>query len=106
MPQARRRTAPYSFPLLSIPNDLGCSLRNTSLPRVLCQNPAVADLDELSIPRRRGPVTEEIIGLTDEVCAKLLDPECASPARQVVAKLATSPTSRPPARKAPLPSGS
>ena len=34
------------------------------------------------------PVAEEIIGITDKVCAKLLDAEYVSLARQVVAKLA------------------
>jgi hypothetical protein len=100
----------------------------------------VAELDELNIPKATRPVAEEIIGITDEVCAKLLDAEYASLARQVVAKLARKrpmvwfievdglpmdarslplglqtvafrrgyipyiPTSRPSARKAPLPS--
>ncbi len=48
----------------------------------------MAELDELNIPKATRPVAEEIIGITDEVCAKLLDAEYASLARQVVAKLA------------------
>jgi len=48
----------------------------------------VAELDELNIPKAARPVAEEIIGITGEVCAKLLDAEYASLARQVVAKLA------------------
>jgi len=48
----------------------------------------VAELDELNISKATGPVAEEIIGITEEVCAKLLDAEYASLARQVVAKLA------------------
>jgi len=48
----------------------------------------VTELDELNIPKATRPVAEEIIGITDEVCAKLLDAEYASLARQVVAKLA------------------
>ncbi len=64
------------------------NLRPPPCARVPCQNPAVADLDELNIPKAARPVAEEIIGITDEVCAKLLDAEYASLARQVVAKLA------------------
>jgi hypothetical protein len=41
------------------------------------QNPAVAELGELNIPKATRPVDEEIIGITDEVCAKLLDAEYA-----------------------------
>ena len=48
----------------------------------------MTELDELNIPKATRPVAEEIIGITDEVCAKLLDAEYASLARQVVAKLA------------------
>ena len=55
---------------------------------VVCQNPAVADLDELKIPKGTRPVAEEIIQITDRVCAQLLDAEYAALARQAVAKLA------------------
>jgi Domain of unknown function (DUF6398) len=55
---------------------------------VVCQNPAVADLDELKIPKVMRPVAEEIILVTDQVCAKLLDAEYADLARKAVAKLA------------------
>jgi hypothetical protein len=48
----------------------------------------VAELDELEIPKAARPVAEEIIKITDGVCAKLLDAEYALLARQVVAKLA------------------
>jgi hypothetical protein len=54
----------------------------------VCQNPAVADLDELKIPKGMRPVAEEIIQITDQVCAQLLDAEYAALARQAVAKLA------------------
>jgi hypothetical protein len=40
---------------------------------VVCQDPAVADLDELKIPKVLRPVAEDIILITDQVCAKLLD---------------------------------
>ena len=56
--------------------------------RVLCQNPAVAELDELKIPKAMRPVTEDVIQITDEVCGKLLDAEYADLARHAVAKLA------------------
>jgi len=55
---------------------------------VLCQNPAVAELDELKIPKATRPVAEDIIEITDGVCATLLDADYAGLARQVVAKLA------------------
>ena len=55
---------------------------------MLCQNPAVAEFDELKIPNAVRPVAEEVIKITDEVCAKLLDAEYTALARQVVAKLA------------------
>ena len=55
---------------------------------VICQTPAVADLDELKIPKAMRPVAEAIIVITDEACAKLLDAEYAGLARQAVAKLA------------------
>lgn len=55
---------------------------------VVCQNPVVADLDELKIPKALRPVAEDIIVITDQVCAKLLDAEYADLARQAVAKLA------------------
>jgi hypothetical protein len=48
----------------------------------------VTEISELNIPNAMRPVAEEIIGITDEVCAKLLDAEYGSLARQVVAKLA------------------
>jgi len=48
----------------------------------------VAELDELKIPKAARPIAEEVIEITDEVCAKLLDAEYAALARQVVAKLA------------------
>ncbi len=47
----------------------------------------MADLDELKIPKGMLPVAEDIIVITDEVCAKLLDAEYAGLARQAVAKL-------------------
>ena len=52
------------------------------------QNPGVSELDELKIPNATRPVAEEIITITDVVCATLLDAEYAVLARQVVAKLA------------------
>jgi hypothetical protein len=48
----------------------------------------VADLDELKIPKGMHPVAEDIIQITDQVCAKLLDAEYADLARRAVAKLA------------------
>lgn len=61
-------------------------------PRVrgaaICQTSAVADLDELKIPKAMRPVAEAIILITDQVCAKLLDAEYADLASQAVAKLA------------------
>jgi hypothetical protein len=54
----------------------------------LCQNPAVVELDDLKIPRATRPVAEDIIQITDLVCAKLLDAEYANLARKAVAKLA------------------
>jgi hypothetical protein len=54
----------------------------------LCQACPVANLDELKIPKATRPVAEEIIAITDEVCAKLLDAECTELARLAVAKLA------------------
>jgi hypothetical protein len=64
----------------------------------VCQNPAMADLDELKIPKGMRPVAEDIIQVTDEVCAKLLDAEYANLARQAIAKLARK-------RPSPLVSG-
>lgn len=61
---------------------------NSLLLAILCQNPAVAEFDELKIPKAVRPVAEEVIKITDQVCAKLLDAEYAALARQVVAKLA------------------
>jgi hypothetical protein len=46
------------------------------------------DLDALKIPAANRPVAENIIQITDLVCAKLLDEEYAELARQAVAKLA------------------
>jgi hypothetical protein len=66
----------------------GICARHCLLLAVLCQNPAVAELDELKIPKAVRPVAEEVITITDEVCAELLDAEYAALARQVVAKLA------------------
>jgi hypothetical protein len=48
----------------------------------------VAELEELKIPKAMRPVAEDIIEVTDLVCAKLLDAEYADLAREVVAKLA------------------
>lgn len=48
----------------------------------------MAELDDLKIPNATRPTAEEIIEITDEVCAKLLDAEYVGLARQVVAKLA------------------
>jgi Domain of unknown function (DUF6398) len=66
----------------------GICARHRLLLAVLGQNLAVADLDELKIPKAVRPVAEEVITITDAVCAKLLDAEYAVLARQVVAKLA------------------
>jgi hypothetical protein len=49
---------------------------------------AATELDELKIPKAMLPVAEQIIQITDEVCADLLDAEYAGLARQAVAKLA------------------
>ena len=48
----------------------------------------MTDLGELKIPAAMRAVAGTITGLTDEVCADLLDEEYASLARTVVAKLA------------------
>jgi Domain of unknown function (DUF6398) len=48
----------------------------------------VAEFDQLNIPKAVLPVAAEVIKITDEVCAKLLDAEYAALARQVIAKLA------------------
>jgi hypothetical protein len=74
--------------LTFLPNGRWYLPRLSSLRAVLCQNPAVAELDELKIPKATRPVAEEVIEITDEVCAKLLDAEYADLARQVIAKLA------------------
>ena len=58
----------------------------------------MAELDELKIPKAMRQVAEEIIEITDPVCAELLDAEYAGLARQVVAKLARK-------RPSPLASG-
>ena len=64
----------------------------------MCQNPAVAELDELKIPKAMRPIAEDIVLITDEVCARFLDAEYADLARQAVAKLARK-------RPSPLVSG-
>lgn len=64
----------------------------------VCQNHAVVELDELKIPKGLRPVAEEIVQITDELCAQLLDAEYADLARQAVAKLARK-------RPSPLVSG-
>jgi uncharacterized protein (DUF697 family) len=48
----------------------------------------VAQEGELRIPVALRPTAEQIITLTDQVCAHLLDEEYAALARHVVAKLA------------------
>jgi Domain of unknown function (DUF6398) len=58
----------------------------------------VADPGELRIPVAMRPTAEQVIKLTDKVCADLLDEEYADLARQVVAKLARK-------RPSPLQSG-
>jgi hypothetical protein len=58
----------------------------------------VADLGDLRIPVAIRPIAEQVIKLTDQVCADLLDEEYAGLARQVVAKLARK-------RLSPLQSG-
>jgi hypothetical protein len=58
----------------------------------------VGNLDELNIPKAMRPIAEEVIEITDAVCADLLDAEYAELARQAVAKLARK-------RPSPLASG-
>ena len=58
----------------------------------------MVDLADLRIPAAVRPAAAQVIGLTDEVCADLLDDEYAGLARQVVAKLARK-------RPSPLQSG-
>jgi hypothetical protein len=58
----------------------------------------VADLGDLRIPVAMRPIAEQVIKLTDQVCADLLDEEYARLARQVIAKLARK-------RPSPLQSG-
>ena len=58
----------------------------------------MAELDELKIPKAMRQVAEEIIEITDQVCAELLDFEYTGLARQAVAKLARK-------RPSPLASG-
>jgi hypothetical protein len=58
----------------------------------------VANLVDLRIPVAMRPTAEQVIKLTDKVCADLLDEEYADLARQVVAKLARK-------RPSPLQSG-
>lgn len=59
---------------------------------------AVIELDELKIPKGLRPVADEIVGITDAVCAAILDEEYADLARRAVAKLARK-------RPSPLPGG-
>ena len=58
----------------------------------------MADLGDLRIPVAMRPTAEQVIALTDAVCADLLDEEYAGLARHVVAKLARK-------RPSPLQSG-
>lgn len=58
----------------------------------------MADLGDLRIPVVMRPTVEQVIAVTDAVCADLLDEEYAGLARQVVAKLARK-------RPSPLQSG-
>ena len=58
----------------------------------------MADLGDLRIPVAMRPAAEQVIALTDAVCADLLDEEYAGLARHVVAKLARK-------RPSPLQSG-
>ena len=58
----------------------------------------MADLGDLRIPAAMRSTAEQVIELTDKVCADLLDEEYAGLARQVVAKLARK-------RPSPLQSG-
>ena len=58
----------------------------------------MTDLGELRIPAAMRPTAEQVIELTDKVCADLLDEEYAGLARHVVAKLARK-------RPSPLPGG-
>lgn len=58
----------------------------------------MADLGDLRILAAMMPVAEQVITLTDKVCADLLDEEYTALARQVVAKLARK-------RPSPLQSG-
>lgn len=46
------------------------------------------ELDELKIPKGLWPLADEIVGITDAVCAAILDEEYADLARRAVAKLA------------------
>ena len=48
----------------------------------------MTDLGELRIPAAMRPAVEQVIELTDQVCADLLDEEYAGLARHVVGKLA------------------
>src|SRR5580700_5782520 len=48
----------------------------------------MTDLADLRIPAAMRPVAEQVIAVTDRVCADLLDEEYADLARNVVAKLA------------------
>jgi Domain of unknown function (DUF6398) len=58
----------------------------------------MADLGDLHIPVAMRPAAEQVIALTDAVCADLLDEEYAGLARHMVAKLARK-------RPSPLQSG-
>jgi len=48
----------------------------------------VIDLDGLKIPKATRPITDEIVMITDRVCADLFDDELSDLARCTVAKLA------------------
>jgi len=58
----------------------------------------MTDLGDLHIPAAMRPAAEQVIALTDAVCADLLDEEYAALTRHVVAKLARK-------RPSPLQSG-
>jgi hypothetical protein len=87
----------YCWSIFSCTNAGACPGKRQPCPG-LCQNPAVAELHELKIPKTMRPVAEEIIEITDGVCGELLDAEYTELARQTVAKLARK-------RPSPLPSG-
>jgi MFS family permease len=101
-PRAARDAAMGSGPLICPPfvglHKEGDPCRAIPFHRRVCKDPAVGNLDELNIPKAMRPVAEEIIEITDAVCADLLDAEYAELARQAVAKLARK-------RPSPLASG-